>query len=239
MGITTKEASALLSAIMTKLLRPQLRRAMPRAARIGAISGLSALLTLTSACARSTDTSAVNERAAAADTQPARISMAELQKRILAYADSLRSRADISPDKFGTAIGVSFVPDEKVSIRHIAKDLTTTDGYNYGVTSLSVESAREFPNQEVIFYQLGKQPVTDAPNGVCYWEAESAGRALEALGYRTGAEVPFQRGGIRQYRRPITGGNQGMDTSLLTYRSDEGDTARTCVYAVQFGGGDR
>jgi hypothetical protein len=60
--------------------------------------------------------------------------------------------------------------------------------------------------------------------------------SLEALGYRTGAEVPFQRGGIRQYRRPITGGNQYMDTSLLTYRSDEGDTARTCVYAVQFGG---
>ncbi len=165
--------------------------------------------------------------------------MTELQKRILAYADSLRSRADISPDKFATAIGVSLVPDEKVSIRHIAKDLATTDGYSYGASYLSVESAREFPSQEVIFYQLGKQPVTDAPNGVCYWEAESAGRALEALGYRTGGEVPFQRGGIRQYRRPITGGSQGMDTSLLTYRSNEGDTARTCVYAVQFGGGDK
>jgi hypothetical protein len=85
---------------------------MLRAAHIGALFGLSAMLTLTSACARSTDTSAVNERAAAADTACPHLH-GRAAKRILAYADSLRSRADISPDKFGTAIGVSLVPDEK------------------------------------------------------------------------------------------------------------------------------
>ncbi|HDS1137927.1 TPA: hypothetical protein QDZ75_001963 [Stenotrophomonas maltophilia] len=197
------------------------------------------MLTLTSACARSPDTPALNERPAAADTHPARISMTELQKRILDYSDSLRSRTDISPEKFSAAIGVTLIQDERVSIKRIAKDLATTDGYDYGASYLSVESAREFPSQEVIFYQRGEQPVTDAPTGVCYWDADSAGRALEALGYRTGGEAPFQKGGIRQYWRPTSDGNQGMDTSLLTYRSNEGDAARTCVYAVQFGGGDR
>lgn len=164
--------------------------------------------------------------------------MAELQRRILAYADSLRSRADISPDRFSTAIGVSLITDEKVSIRSIAKDLVTAEGYNYGASYSSIESAREFPSHEVIFYQLGMQPVTEAPNGVCYWEADSAGQALEGLGYKTGGEAPFQRGSIRQYWRPIGDGKQGMDTSLLTYRSGEGRTARNCVYAIQFGGGD-
>lgn len=201
------------------------------------LSGLSGLLALTSACARSPESPVAAKRSADAGNRSHSIPISELQKRILAYADSLKSRADISPEKFSTAVGVSLVPDEKVSVRSIAKDLATTEGYRYGASYFSVESADAFPNHEVIFYQQGKQPVTDAPDGVCYWDADSAGRALEGLGYRTGGEVPFQRGGIRQYWRPIKGGKQGMDTSLLTYRSDDGDGARTCVYAVQFGGG--
>ncbi|MEN5274032.1 hypothetical protein [Stenotrophomonas lactitubi] len=60
--------------------------------------------------------------------------MSELQRRLVAYADSLKSRADISPEKFGTAIGVSLVPDEKVSIRSIAKDLVMAEGFNYAAS---------------------------------------------------------------------------------------------------------
>ncbi len=163
--------------------------------------------------------------------------MTELQKRILSYADSLRSRGDISPEKFGAAIGFTLLQDKKVGIRTYARDLVTAEGYNYGASYFSVESARDFPHHEVIFYQRGKPPVTEAPNGVCYWDAENAGRALESLGYRTGGEAPFQRGGVRPYWRSSSDGKQNMHTSLLTYRTEEGPNARICVYAVRFGGG--
>jgi len=200
---------------------------------------LLAVSALAAGCARETDAPANGERGSAPDHHQPGIPMTELQKHILSYADSLRSRGDISPEKFGAAIGFTLLQDKKVSIRTYARDLVTAEGYNYGASYFSVESARDFPNHEVIFYQRGKPPVTDVPDGVCYWDADSAGRALEGLGYRTGGEAPFQRGGLKQYWRPINGGKQGMDTSLLTYRSDEGDSARTCVYAVQFGGGDK
>jgi len=200
---------------------------------------LLALSALAAGCARQPDAPVSAERGPAPDHHRPGIPMTELQKRILSYADSLRSRGDISPERFEAAMGLSLVPDESVSIRRVAEGLVTTEGYNYGASYFSVESAGGFPNHEVIFYQKGKPPVTDVPDGVCYWDADSAGRALERLGYRTGGEAPFQRGGLRQYWRPINGGKQGMDTSLLTYRSDEGDSARTCVYAVQFGGGDK
>jgi hypothetical protein len=204
-----------------------------------ALCWLLAVSALAAGCAREPDAPASGERGSAPDHHQPGIPMTELQKRILSYADSLRSRGDISPEKFQAAMGLSLAPDESVSIRRVAKDLVTTEGYNYGASYFSVESDGGFPNHEVIFYQKGKPPVTDVPDGVCYWDADSAGRALEGLGYRTGVEAPFQRGSLRQYWRPIDGGKQGMDTSLLTYRSDEGDSARTCVYAVQFGGGDK
>ncbi len=200
---------------------------------------LLALSALAAGCARQPDASVSGKRGPAPDHHRPSIPMTELQKRILSYAGSLRSPGDISPERFEAAMGLSLVPDESVSIRRVAKDLVTTEGYNYGASYFSVESAGGFPSHEVIFYQKGKPPVTDVPAGVCYWHADRAGRALERLGYRTGGEAPFQRGGLRQYWRPIHGGKQGMDTSLLTYRSDEGDSARTCVYAVQFGGGDK
>lgn len=204
-----------------------------------AVCWLFAVSALAAGCARQPDVPVSGERGPAPDHHQPGIPMTELQKRILSYAGSLRSRGDISPDKFEKAMGFSLVPDESVSIRRIAKGLVTAEGYNYGASYFAAESARAFPNHEVIFYQQGKPPVTDAPNGVCYWDADSAGRALEGIGYTSGGDGPFQRGGLRQYWRPIDGGKQGMDTSLLTYRSDEGNSARTCVYAVQFGGGDK
>ncbi|MEX0180885.1 MULTISPECIES: hypothetical protein [unclassified Stenotrophomonas] len=163
--------------------------------------------------------------------------MSELQRRLLAYADSLKSRADISPEKFGAAIGVSLVPDEKVSIRSIAKDLVMAEGFNYAASYFSVESPRDYPRHSVVFYQLGKPSVTEAPGDVCYWDADSAGQALERLGYKGLGESPFQRGGVRRYWRPIDAG-KGMSTSLLTYRIDERAGFRTCVYEIRFSGGD-
>lgn len=238
MGIQPLRAAAPLRSAPAVLDRMHPVRSMSCLARARVTVCLSTLLALSSACARVSDAPASDATRDAPASRPTTIPMAELQQRIVAYADSLKTRADISQDKFSAAIGVTLIPDEKVSIRSIAKGLVTAEGYNYGVSYFSVESAHAFPNHEVIFYQQGKQPVTDAPDGVCYWDADSAGRALERLGYRTGGEAPFQRGGLRQYWRPINGGKQGMDTSLLTYRSGEGDGARTCVYAVQFGGGD-
>ena len=201
-------------------------------------TALIGVIAISTACARGPDKAqAKGETEALSPTD--RISMAELQKRIIAYADSLKSRSDISPERFANAIGVVLTPDDNTGVNRVAKDLRLTEGYNYAVSYLSIESRREFPSHEVIFYQLGRPAVTDDPGGVCYWDMESASRDLEALGYRSGGEAPFQRGGIKQYWRPIGDGRQGMDTSLLTYRSGAGDNATTCVYAVQFGGGDQ
>lgn len=207
-------------------------------ARAGIAAWLSALIALSSACAPVSHTPAEEAQSPASASRQTDISMPELQRRILAYADSLKSRADISPEKFGAAIGVALVPDEKVSIRSVAKDLVIAEGFNYGASYFSVESPRDYPRHSVVFYQLGKPSVTEAPGGVCYWDADSAGQALERLGYKGLGESPFQRGGIRHYWRPIDADKKGMSTSLLTYRIYEGTEFRTCVYEIGFSGGD-
>ncbi len=168
-----------------------------------------------------------------------RISMAELERRILSYADSLRSRADISPDTFGRAIGFTLEPVEGNSIKSQAKNLSVTEGYSYAASYFSVESASDYPRHSIIFYQQGKPSVTDSPDGLCYWDAEEAGHALERFGYSGGEEAPFQRGGIRHYWRRGKDGTQQLSTSLLTYPSGVTSGARTCVYEVRFGGTDR
>lgn len=237
MGTPTSGASARLRLTPASLVRTRGSRSTSYLARTAVAIGLSALIALSSACAPVSDTPVGETRSPASASRPAGISMSELQRRLVAYADSLKSRADISPEKFGTAIGVSLVPDEKVSIRSIAKDLVRTEGFNYAASYFSVESPRDYPRHSVIFYQLGKPSVTGAPGGVCYWDADSAGQALERLGYKGLGESPFQRGGVRRYWRPIDAG-KGMSTSLLTYRIDERAGFRTCVYEIRFSGGD-
>ncbi|CRD60842.1 conserved hypothetical protein [Stenotrophomonas indicatrix] len=238
MGTPTSGASARLRPAPISLDRSLRLRLMSYLARAGVAVGPLALITLSSACAPVSDTPAGETRPSASASRPADISMSELQRRLLAYADSLKSRADISPEKFGAAIGVSLVPDEKVSIRSVAKDLVITEGFNYAASYFSVESPRDYPRHSVVFYQLGKPSVTEAPGDVCYWDADSAGQALERLGYRGRGESPFKRGGIRHFWRPIGAGKKGMSTSLLTYRINDSAGLRTCVYEIRFSGGD-
>lgn len=221
----------------TMLDRTQRVRSMSYVARAAVAVSLSTLLVLSSACARVSDDSASDAMPDSPNSRPTAIPMAELQQRIIAYADSLKTRADISPQKFGAAIGVTLVPDQKVSIRRAAKDLVLEEGYNYAVSYFAVESPRDYPRHSVVFYQLGKPSVAEAPAGVCYWNADSAGQALEKLGYNGLGESPFKKGGIRHYWRPIAG-NKGMSASLLTYRVDGSSGIQTCVYEIRFSGGD-
>lgn len=165
--------------------------------------------------------------------------MAELQARILAYADSLRSRADISPEKFGEAIGFTLLPIEGNSIKTQARNLGVDEGYNYSATYFSVEAPDGFPMHSIIFYQAGKPSVTESPDGVCYWDADKAGRDLERLGYSGGEESPFQRGGIRNYWRAGSDKEQTLRTSLLTYANGTSPGVAKCVYEVRFGGADQ
>lgn len=238
MGTPTSGASARFRLTPASLVRTRGSRSTSYLAPTAVAIGLSALIALSSACAPVSDTPVGETRPPASVSRPADISMSELQRRLLAYADSLKSRADISPEKFGAAIGVSLVPDEKVSIRSVANDLVITEGLNYAASYFSVESPRDYPRHSVVFYQLGKPSVTEAPGDVCYWDADSAGQALERLGYRGLGESPFQRGGIRHFWRPIDADSKGMSTSLLTYRIDDGAGLRTCVYEIRFSGGD-
>ena len=201
--------------------------------------GLLALSALAAGCTRVPGVPAGGEPTSPTAEHTSRINMAELERRILSYADSLRSRADISPDAFGRAIGFTLAPVEGNSIKSQAKNLSVTEGYDYAASYFSVESTTDYPRHSIIFYQQGKPSVTDSPDGVCYWDAEEAGHALERLGYSGGMEAPFQRGGVRHYWRRGTEGTQELSTSLLTYPSDVTAGARTCVYEVRFGGADR
>jgi len=165
--------------------------------------------------------------------------MAELQRRILAYADSLKSRADISPEKFGEAIGFTLLPVQGNSIKTQARNLGVAEGYNYSASYFSVEAPDDYPMHSIIFYRAGKPSVTESPDGVCYWDADKAGRELERLGYSGGEESPFQRGGIRNYWRAGSEGKQTLRTSLLTYANGTSPRAARCVYEVRFGGADQ
>lgn len=204
-----------------------------------ATCGLLALGALAAACTRAPSAPAGESPAAPAAGHQSRISMAELQRRILSYADSLTSRADISPVKFGQAIGFTLGPVEGNSIKSQARNLSVTEGYNYAASYFSVESTSDYPRHSIIFYQQGKPSVTESSDAVCYWDAQEAGHALERLGYSGGEEAPFQRGGIRHYWRRGTEGTQELSTSLLTYPSGAAAGTRTCVYEVRFGGADR
>lgn len=145
MGTPTSGASPRLRPTPISLDRSLRLRFMSYLARAGVAVGLLALIALSSACAPVSDTPVGETRPPASASRPADISMSELQRRLLAYADSLKSRADISPEKFGAAIGVSLVPDEKVSIRSVANDLVITEGLNYTASYFSVESPRDYP----------------------------------------------------------------------------------------------
>ena len=164
--------------------------------------------------------------------------MAELQKRILAYADSLKSRGDISPERFGAAIGVGLTRNEEEGVIENAGHLTVKEGYNYVASYFPAETPSDFPIHSVRFYRQGKPSVTLVPDGVCFWDAGNAGRALEKLGYSGGSELPFQRGGMRVYSRAISGGKQEMSASLLTYPLEESKAGKICVYEIRFRGGD-
>lgn len=201
--------------------------------------GLLALSALGAGCTRVPSGPVGGKPTSPTAEHSSRISMVELERRILSYADSLRSRADISPDTFGRAIGFTLEPVEGNSIKSQAKNLSVTEGYSYAASYFSVESASDYPRHSIIFYQQGKPSVTDSPDGLCYWDAEEAGHALERLGYSGGEEAPFQRGGIRHYWRRGNDGTQQLSTSLLTYPSGVSSGARTCVYEVRFGGADR
>ena len=201
--------------------------------------GLVTLVVLGAGCTRTTNAPSGGARSTAPVAHQSSIPMAELQKRILAYADSLKSRADISPEAFGDAIGFTLLPVEGNSIKSQARNLVVAEGYNYSASYFSVEAAVDYPMHSIIFYQQGKPPVTESANGVCYWDADEAGRELERLGYSGGEESPFQRGGIRNFWRSGAEGKQTLSASLLTYLSGMNPGAPTCVYEVRFGGADR
>lgn len=217
------------------MIRSSLRALAARTA----ISGLVALLALGVGCTRTSHLPNAGERSSAPEAKPSTIPMAELQARILAYADSLRSRADISPEKFGEAIGFTLLPIEGNSIKTQARNLGVDEGYNYSASYFSVEAPDGFPMHSIIFYQAGKPSVTESPDGVCYWDADKAARDLERLGYSGGEESPFQRGGIRNYWRAGSDKEQTLRTSLLTYANGTSPGAAKCVYEVRFGGADQ
>ncbi len=204
-----------------------------------ATCGLVALLAIGVGCARTPGASSAGERSSGPEAQPSSIPMAELQARILTYADSLRSRADISPEKFGEAIGFTLLPVQGNSIKTQARNLGVAEGYNYSASYFSVEAPDDYPMHSIIFYQAGKPSVTESPDGVCYWDADKAGRELERLGYSGGEESPFQRGGIRNFWRAGGEGRQTLSTTLLTYASGTNPGATKCVYEVRFGGADQ
>lgn len=189
-------------------------------------------VTLSTACA---EPSALD---VLADATASRMTPAQLQHRMIAYAGSLEGSSDISEERFTSTFGVTLTPVTPGSTGGFSEGQPLTDGYMFYASIVPLPAGNSFATQEIGLLQPGKKALTDDPNAACFWEASSAGKQLEAQGYQRGGERPFQRGRLQQFWRPIGEGKQVFTVDLLTYALVN-PVPQTCVYAVQYSGGDQ
>lgn len=195
---------------------------------------VSALSALSSACARAPAPAAVPNQQ---DHAARPLALSELQHRLIGYARSVKHSSDISPEKFSSTFDVTLQPVEPGAIGGEAKRQALAGGYTFYASFVGFPQPAQLPIHEVILFPQGGKGLTEGDDNPCLWEAADAGRSLEAAGYRRAGDIAFQRGRLQRYWRPLDTEGMIFDSSLLTYQSQLGGIAKTCVYGMRFSGG--
>jgi len=192
---------------------------------------------LPSACARTPEKTGEAPHSTAAAASTANISVQDLERRLLRYADALKAPADLDYPRMEAAFGIKLDPpaDAAHSWREV-KQAPLANGFLLYATHSPAEKG--FSRMEVAVSLPGGKDPARTPNEICIWDAATLSQQLEAIGYKRGGQRPFQGGWMRQHWRPINDGKQGFSVALLIYRSGDEITARECVYGAQIDGGD-
>ncbi|MCC7635602.1 hypothetical protein [Stenotrophomonas rhizophila] len=167
------------------------------------------------------------------------MTLAELQKRTVAYADSVKSMKDVNPATFSAAIGMRLEPIETGAESLKSGGLPLAAGYQFFANYVPYGAKNELPIHKVAFLPASGISFTEDPKAECVWDAAAAGSELEAVGFQRGAERPFQRGSLQRYWRDLAEENMVFDASLMTYTTSTNAGERTCVYAVRYSGGEK
>nr|WP_115552436.1 hypothetical protein [Xanthomonas arboricola] len=212
---------------------------------------LALLATLSSACARPSETEAHAHPSAGKMSAPqataeattsginagtASLSVQELEARLLRFVDAFKTPADMSSRRLETALGIKLGPPSDTSDPwYRVKDVPLADGYTLYATHFPMK--RGFSRMEISVRLPGGEDPTRKPTAICIWDAAALSKKLEAMGYKAGERMPFQNGWIRQHWRSINNGKQGFSVALLIYQSGE-EPSRECAFGLQIDGGD-
>lgn len=207
---------------------------MDRIGFLPAVLALVAVAMLPAACARSPAPQPVGKAPSVA-----LMTLAELQRRTVAYAGSIKSMNDVNPAAFSTAIGVHLEPAEPGVEGLTSGELPLAAGYQFFASYVPHGVENELPIHKVAFLPASGVSLTEDPKAECVWDAATAGRELEAIGFHRGAERPFQRGRLQRYWRDLAEENRVFDASLMTYTTSSDAGEKTCVYAVRYSGGQK
>lgn len=169
------------------------------------------------------------------EAQPPTLST--LQERLIRYASSVKQSSDVSANAFASAFDVTLVPVALGASGGEAKRQPLAEGYLFYANFVPLPQPSALPIHEVIFFSPGGEALTEGNDKPCLWDAAAAAHSLQGAGYRDGGEVPFQRGQLRRYWRPLADGGMVFDSSLLTYTTGSAEDLKTCVYGMRFSGG--
>lgn len=192
---------------------------------------------LPTACARTTAPAQAPSPGPVHEQAAVPMHLSELQERLIGYARSVKQPSDVSADAFALAFGVTLVPVAPGAAGGEAKRQPLADGYLFYANFVPLPQPTALPIHEVMFFAPGGEALTEGNNKPCLWDAAAAGRSLQAAGYHDGGEVPFQRGHLQRYWRPLADGGTTFDSSLLTYTTGSAGNLKTCVYGMRFSGG--
>lgn len=208
---------------------------MDRSRLLPAALAVLASTTLPAACTDSSNRATHQEQSISSHP----VTLDEVQRRTLQYADSVHSLSDVSAAAFSSAIGVSLAPIEAGAHSLSSGNLKLSTGQSFFASFVTGEGAKSLPIHKVAILTAAGNALTDDPKAPCFWEAEAVGARLEAAGFHRGTARPFQRGELQRYWRDLSNPNQVFDASLMTYtgQSEAGETS--CVYAIRFSGGSK
>lgn len=194
----------------------------------------SAVAVFSTACARPPAPGPAKDEGSAA-----LMTLEELRGRAVAYADSVRSLADVRPTAFSSTINATLVPIEAGSDVLETGKQPLASGYTFFADYVPYGWPPTLPIHTVGFSPSSGVPFTEGRQEDCVWEATAAGKQLETLGFHRGAERPFQRGRIQRYWRDLAEDGMVFDASLMTYKARSEAGEKTCVYAIRYGGGEK
>jgi len=199
---------------------------------------LALVAVLSSACARTAEMTGEAPHPTATAAGTASISVQDLERRLLRYADSLKAPTDLDYRRMEAAFSIKLTePVDSAHAWRDVKDAPLAGGFTLYATHSPAEKG--FSGIEVMVNLPGGRDPTRVPTDICIWDAAALSQQLQAIGYKRGGQRPFQGGWMRQHWRSVKDDTQGFSVALLIYRTGDQTSSRECVRGVQIDGSDK